>query len=61
MVAVKVLDSETIHIVDVMNNAEYDIHNWQYDGLYYHFWIDEEVLRYWGTGRVLDNRRKVIT
>ena len=56
MVAVKVIDNETIQVVDKMYGYEYGVHNWQLDGQYYHFWIDEPILRHWGTGRVTDNR-----
>lgn len=55
MVAVKVLDDETLLIHDGMFKAEYEVHNWQLDDQYYHFWIDEPVLRNWGIGRVKDN------
>lgn len=60
MVAVKIIDGETIHVVDKTKNAAYGVHNWQLDGQYYHFWIDEPVLRNWGLGRVLDNRNVIV-
>lgn len=60
MVAVRVIDGETIHIVDNTENAAYTVHNWQLDGQYYHFWIDEPILRNWGLGRVKDNREMVL-
>ena len=60
MVAVKVLDNETLLIHDDMYNAEYEIEGWYMDGQYYHFWIDEPVLRNYGLGRVLDNREVVL-
>lgn len=60
MVAVKVIDNETLLIHDGMYNAEYEIEGWQYDYQYYHFWIDEPVLRNYGLGRVLDNRDVIL-
>lgn len=62
MVAIKIIDDETIHIVDNMYNAEYTVHNWQLDGQYYHFWIDEPVKRYWNwkCRQVVDNREMVL-
>lgn len=57
MVAVKVINDNDIHVIDIDSNNEYISHNWsQNDREYYHIWKDEPVLRNWGIGRVLDNR-----
>jgi len=58
MVAVKILDSDTIHIVDNTQNASYGVHNWQLDGQYYHFWIDEPIKR--NFYRLWDNRDVIL-
>lgn len=58
MIAVKIIDNETIHIVDGLFNAEYTVHNWQLDGQYYHFWIDEPIKRNYIMLR--DNREMVL-
>lgn len=58
MVNYQIVDNETIRIHDGMQNAEYEIHNWQLDGMYYHFWINEQIKRnYW---ILRDNRGLVI-
>lgn len=58
MVAIDILDANTVHIIDNMNNASYVVHNWQLDGQYYHFWIDGEIARnYWF---LRDNREMVL-
>jgi hypothetical protein len=56
MVAVKIIDNDTLEIEDGTKKAHYTLRGLQYTGEYYHLWINEPVLRNWGVGRVRDNR-----
>lgn len=58
MVAIKIIDNETIMVHDELNNAHYESHNWFLDGQYYHFWIDEPLKRNYKY--LLDNREMVL-
>ena len=66
MVAVKIVDDETIEVHDGMNNAHFTVHNWIVDGdvmwddwgTYFHFWLDEPVKR--NFYRLWDNRDVVL-
>lgn len=57
MVNYRIVDSETILIHDEMYNAEYEIHNWQLSGEYYHFWQKEPIRFY---KRLFDNREVIL-
>ncbi len=58
MVNYRIIDNETMLIHDEMYNAEFEVHNWQFSGEYYHFWIDEPIKRNYK--RLLDNRELVM-
>ena len=57
MVAVKVIDTETLLVYDGLYNAEYIVHGWYNDGQYYHFWKDEPIKRNYK--HLIDNREVV--
>lgn len=58
MVNYQIIDNETIAIHDEALNAEYQVHNWQLDGQYYHFWFDEQNIKR-NYKRLFDNRERV--
>lgn len=58
MVAVKVINAQTLEIVE--GNYSYYHYGWANDGNYYHFWVDRDPLRNWGSGLVKDNRQVIL-
>jgi hypothetical protein len=59
MVAVKILDTETIQIHDELFGYDTYAHNWNIDTTqFYHFWIDEPIKRNYKF--LLDNREMVL-